>query len=829
MNSLWQDLHYGARMLMKKPGFTLIGVLTLALGIGANTAIFSVVNAVILKPLPYREPERLMKIYQISAAPGRPDTPAIQSYPRYQHLREQGREIADFAGFHEEQFSLTGTDVPERLHVEFASASYLPLLGVEPILGRSFAPEEDVKPATHSVALIGYTLWQRRFGGDPNVIGRTIEIEKRPLTIIGVLPSRFRGQSGTSQVWVPLVMVPEFFRRNLLTEPYMHWFQALMRLKPGVTEAHAQAALELANASFEKSFPPRSPTEKRRFRFEPLREASVDPAIRRSFVILLGAVGFVLLIACANVANLTLSRAIARQKEMAVRAALGASRGRLVRQMLTETVLLALIGGTLALLVAVWGVELLVKSRPGDDTQFWTAYSRTFDFFAVRPDGRVMAFNFTLAFITGLLCGLLPAWQASRPNLSEAFKDGAGSSTGGIRLRRPSSRALLVAGEVALSVVLLAGAGLMIKSLARLQTVRLGFVPEGVVTLKLGSREVKPEFYQELLARTAALPGVERVSVATGAPLMGKIGTTRMAIEGRPPVPDHQLPTIGVQSISPDYFKTLGIALLKGRSFTEQDDARAQRVAIISHASAAAYWPGEDPIGKRFGLGFNASYPNAGDWLEVVGVVDDTKYGRVEEAVVPDIYLSYLQPTMPPSMLIVRGNIEHAEQRVGLVAAVRREVRQLERDVPVYDVKTMTERSSEVTSRTRFIALLLGLLSGLALVLAATGIYGVMAYAVSARTREIGIRMALGAEPRDIFKLALGDGVALICVGLGAGLAGALAAPRVLTNQLYEVSATDPLTFAVIALLLTAVALLACWVPARRAAKVDPMIALRCD
>ncbi|MGH9939225.1 MAG: ADOP family duplicated permease, partial [Blastocatellia bacterium] len=571
MQTLWQDLRYGARMLLKKPGFTLIAVVTLALGIGANTAIFSVVNAVILKPLPYREPERLMKIYQIGATPGRPDAPAIQSYPRYQHLREQGREIADFAGFQEQQFNLTGTAAPERLRVEFASASYFQLLGVEPVLGRTFAPEEDVEPGAHSVALIGYALWHRRFGGDPNVIGRTIEIEKRPLTIIGALPDGFRGQSGTSDVWAPLVMVPEFFRRDLLTAPYMHWFQTLARLKPGVADARARAALELANASFEKSFPPPNPTEKRRFRFEPLSVASADPAIRRSFVILLGAVGFVLLIACANVASLTLARAITRRKEMAVRAALGAGRGRLVRQMLTESVLLALAGGALALLVALWGVELLAQFRPGDDTQFWTAYSRTFDFFTVRLDGRVMAFNFALALGAGLLCGLLPAWQASSPNLSEAFKDATGGSTAGIRLRRLGARPLLVAVEIALSVVLLAGAGLMMKSLARLQTVRLGFAPEGVATLKIGSSESKPEFYQELLARAAALPGVERVSVATGAPLMGKIGTTRMMIEGRPPVPDYKLPTIGVQSISPDYFKTLGIALLKGRSFTEQD------------------------------------------------------------------------------------------------------------------------------------------------------------------------------------------------------------------------------------------------------------------
>lgn len=826
IKQLWQDLRYGFRTMLRTREFSTIAVLTLALGIGANSAIFTVVNHLILKPLPYLEPERLMKMFQISSVQGKPDEPVFQSYPRYQILRDQGKSFADFAGYTKQQYVLTGTDLPERLQVEFASASYFPLLGVEAVMGRTFTMEEDVAPGARPVALISYGLWLRRFGSDPNVLDKTIELNKRPLRIIGVLPRNFKGQSGTAEVWAPLMMVPEFVGPQLLNAPDGEWFEAILKLKPGVTQQQAQAALDTITESIERAFPPPAnsdPIQQARLKLVPLQEASVDPMIRQSFLLLLGAVGFVMLIVCANIASLTLVRALARRKEMALRASLRAGQGRLMRQIMTESLLLAIIGGGFALLVAWGGVKLLVDFRPGDDTQFWTAYARTFDFFTVRIDGRVLAFNFLLSLVTGVLFGLTPAWQTSRLNINESLNDSSGRSVRELRMRRLSMRNLLLAVQIALSLILLAGAGLMVKSVVQLQSAKLGFNPDQLVTLRLWLRRARPEIYQDLLTRTTALPGVKSASMATGAPLMGRIGTTLLMPERRAQTPDSKLPRTGMQSVTPNYFNTLGITLLKGRSFTEQDRVGTPRVAIINATAAAVYWPGEDPIGKRFELGFGASYPDAGKSIEVIGVVDDVNYSKIEEPVGPEVYLSYLRPTAPPSLLIVRGSIDPTM----LIAALRDQVRQIDKNAPVSDVKTMAARVIEMTSRTRFSAMLMGLFAGLALLLAAIGIYGVTSYSVSTRTREIGIRIALRARLGDVFKLVLSDGVLSIWAGLLIGVPGALAVTRLLKAQLYNVSPADPLTFAGVIVLLLTVALLACWIPVRRAIKVNPLIALR--
>ncbi len=818
MQTLWQDLRYGARMLLKNPGFTLIAILTLALGIGANTAIFSVVNALLLRPLPYRQPEQLVKVFRTQPDSTKGMLPSLWSYPRFELLRDGNQSFAEVVGFNQSFYNLTGTDAPERLQAEMVSDGYFPLLGVNTIVGRSFTAED-----AGTAALLGYGLWQRRFGGDPQVLGKVLEMDKAAFTIVGVLPPGFRGQSGTADAWLPMRAAPKFVS-TILTDPNDHWFQVIARLQAGVTLAQAQADMQQVSAQIEQKYP--SPPNSKDTQvgnakvpaIEPLQAAKVDPALKTSFLILLAAVGLVLLIACANVANLLLARAIARQREFALRAALGASRWRLLRQLITESLLLAIAGGMLGVLLARWGIALLMNIRPSDNTQFWTSYTHTFNFFTINLDWRVLSFNFVLALLTGLWFGLLPALQSSFINVNEALKESAGVGFRG--QRKLSLRSLLVVGEIALALVLLSGAGLMINSLLRLQSVNLGFVPENLLTMTVYARDAKPEFYEQLLARVQALPGVEAASFSRNAPLIGRSARAVIDIEGRA---DVKQAGVGFHSVSPDYFKTLGINLRRGRVFTAQDRAGAPRVALINQTAAEKFFPGIDPIGKRLRPYVTPQYETPEKFVEIVGVVADARYGRLEEAIGPDVYVSSLQPTDPTRTLIVRSRVEAA----ALTAAVQQAVLTLDRNVPLTAIQTMKERAAEVTSRTRFIAVLLGLFAALALLLAGLGIYGVMAWSVTARTREIGIRLALGAQTSDVRKLVITQGIQLTLCGVVVGLLAAFAVTRLLKTLLFGVSATDPLTFASLALLLMSVALAACWIPARRATKVDPLIALR--
>jgi putative ABC transport system permease protein len=817
-DDMFQDLRFGVRMLLKKPGFTMLAVFTLALGIGANTAIFSVINALLLRPLAYRQPEQLVKVFRVQADPTKGMLPSIWSYPRFEMLRDQNQSFVAVAGFNQSPYNLTGTDAPERLQVEMVSDDYFPLLGVNTIVGRSFTAED-----AGTAALLGHGLWQSRFGGDPQVLGRTIELDKQAFTIIGVLPPGFRGQSGTADIWLPMTAAAKFVP-TILTNPNDHWFQVVARLIDGVTLAHAQADMQQVGAQIEQKYPSRKDALAESAKvpvLAPLHAAKVDPALKTSFLILMIAVGLVLMIACANVANLLLTRAMARQREFALRSALGASRLRLLRQLITESLLLAVFGGALGVLVAHWGVALLMNIRPSDNTQFWTSYTHTFDFFTINLDWRVLSFNFALALLTGLLFGLVPALQSSFINVNKALKEGTGGSGIGFHGQRKSSlRSLLVVGEIALALVLLSGAGLMINSLLRLQSVNLGFVPENLLTMTVYSRDAKQEFYEQLLQRVQALPGVEAASFSRDFPLLGRPANTVMDIEGRA---DIKQAGIGFHSVTPDYFKTLGIALRRGRVFTPQDRAGAPRVALINQTAAEKFFPGEDPIGKRLRPYVSPRYESTERFVEIVGVVADVHYGRLEEAIEPDIYVSALQPTDWTQTLVVRSSIAVT----ALTAAVRREVLALDRNVPLTAIQTMQERVSEVTSRTRFIAVLLGSFAGLALLLAGIGIYGVMACSVSARTREVGIRMALGAQRADVLGLIMRQGVKLTLSGVGIGLLAVWAVTRLLTTLLFGVSATDPWSFGGGALLLTGVALLACYLPARRATKVDPLVALR--
>ena len=825
MDTLLHDIRYGLRLMARKPGFTFIAIITLALGIGANTAIFSVVNAVLLRPLPYPKPEQLVKVFQAAPSSEKGAAPTLWSYPRFEVLRDNSHSLAAVAACNQAGFSLTGTDEPERLQAELVSANYFPLLGLAPIAGRAFTEEEDRKGDAKAVAVLGYALWQRRFGGDPQAIGNTIELDKHAFTIVGVMPAGFNGQQGTAQVWIPITNAPLLRYPRVLANAMNYWFEVIARLEPDVTVAQGQQEMVNITAQIERDYP--SPSQggpggaaRPLITLIPWRDANVDPALRRSFLILLAAVGFVLLIACANVANLLLARAASREKEIAIRLAIGASRSQIIRQLLTESLLLAVVGGAIGLLIAMWGVDLLTSFKPSDDAQFWSRYTRTFDFFKIHLDGLVLGFNFLLALVTGIAFGMVPSVQASHPNLNEALKETAGGSAAGFGPRRRlSTRSLLVAGQITLSFVLLASAGLMIKSLMRLQAVNLGFVPAGVTTMSLYGRGVKLEFYKQLLARVQAMPGVESASVASTAPLLGYSSMTVMDIKDQPPAEF----AVALNCVSPDYFATLGIKLIRGRVFTGQDRIGAPRVAIINRAAAEGLFADDEAIGKLIKPYVDADYPNAEAFVEIVGMVDDVKYGRIEERAEPSVYLSFLQPTDSASTLIVRSSMDKS----GLLAAIRREALTLDRNVPLTRILTMAERSAEVTSRTRFIALLLGLFAGLALLLSGIGIYGVMAYSVLMRTREIGIRMALGARSADVFRLVVREGTILILAGLVAGLGAAYSATRVLASQLFDVSSTDPLTFALIALLVTGAALLACYLPARRAAKVDPMVALR--
>jgi putative ABC transport system permease protein len=520
---MFQDLRFSLRTMRKHPLMTMVTILSLALGIGANTAIFSVVNALMLRPLPYREPERLVKVYQAQPDPARGMLPSVWSYPRFEVLRDASGSFAAIAAVAQSANNLTGTTDPERLQVEMVSASYFPLLGVEAAIGRVFTADEDRVPEANLVAMLSYGLWQRRFGGDVQVIGKPLELDKHLFTVVGVLPQGFRGQNGTADVWTTMTASPLLRFKTTLTNPRNYWFQVIARLKDGVSLLQAQSELQLATAQIEQKYPaPRQSSATNSVTIAPLQAAKLDPAIRTSFLILLAAVGLVLLIACANTANLLLARAVSRRREFALRSALGASRPRLIRQLLTESVTLAIIGGALGVLVARWALALLKTFQPSDDAQFWSSYTRTFDFFTIDIDWRVLTFNFALAFLTGTLFGLIPSIQSSFVNVIEALKEGAGGAVAGFRNSRGvSTRSLLVVGEIALSVTLLIGAGLMIKSLARLQAVNLGFTPENVITMAAPSRDAKPELYHELLARVRAIPGVESAAIGTTAPLLG--------------------------------------------------------------------------------------------------------------------------------------------------------------------------------------------------------------------------------------------------------------------------------------------------------------------
>ncbi len=799
------DVRYAARLQRKNPGFTIVAVIALALGIGANTAIFSVVNTVLLRPLPYKDPERLVLVWEDATKQGYPrDTPAAANFVDW---RDQNHVFEGMAAISDESFNLTGAGEPERLEGHTVSASLFPLLGVEPHIGRVFTAAED-QPGAQHVVLLSYALWQRRFGADPNIVGRALTLNGQSHIVVGVMPARFQFPSTDSQVWVPIA-----FTQEDAANRDRHYLQVVARLKPGVSLAQAQSEMNTIAARLQQQYP-QSNTDLGAA-VQSLHEYLVGD-IKPALLVLLGAVGLVLLIACANVANLLLARAAVRQKEIAVRVALGAKRSRLIRQFLTESVLLSMLGGLVGLAIAYGGLIVLKAFIPENISQ-----ARE-----ISMDLKVLGFTFMVSVATGLIFGLAPAVQAARFNQIETLKEGGrDAATGGSGKRL---RSVLVTAEVAISLVLLIGAGLLINSFLRLRNVDPGFRAENLLTMKIVLPDTKYErraqrsaFYTDLIQRVQSLAGVKSAAVTTNLPLYRQGNSIGINIDGKPDPPPGQERIIVTRIISPGYFDTMGIPLLRGRPLSEQDTETTQNVVVISDSMARRYWPGEEVVGKRIAIG---KIRKPEDWIQVIGVVKDVRQFELTADPKPQMYLTYRQfGFFDAQDLVVKTDIDSAS----LAATVRKTVWEIDKDQPVSDIQTMQNIMADSIARQRFSMLLLAIFAGVALVLAGVGIYGVMSYSVAQRTHEIGIRMALGAQTGAVLKLAIGYGMKLVLVGLVIGLIAAFALTRVMSTLLFGVTATDPTTFTLISLLLIAVAVLASYVPARRATKVNPIIALR--
>src|SRR5437588_1641172 len=805
LGDLWQDLRYGLRMLLKNPGFTTVAIIALALGIGANSAIFSVVNTVLLRPLPYKNPERLVMVWEDNSKQGFPrDTPSPANFMDW---RDQNHVFESAAALVEISFNLTGVGDPERIDGRRVSGSLFSLLGVEPQLGRAFRPEEDQRGGNH-VVIISHGLWQRRFGSDPGIIGKPINLNGESFTVVGVMPRTFQFPTRTDQLWVPIA-----FDAKEAGERGNHYLEVIARMKPGVSLQQAQAEMATIATRLQQQYPETNTSIG--IVVTPLHEHVVGD-IKPALLVLLGAVAFVLLIACANVANLLLARAAVRQKEIALRLALGAGHARLIRQFLTESVLLAAFGGGIGLLLSVVGLSVLRRFIPPNISQAQ----------AITIDARVLIFTVLVSLVTGLIFCLAPATQAANFNLNDTLKESGRDSAAGSRGNR--IRGLLVISEVAVSFILLIGAGLLINSFLHLRNVDPGFRAERALTMKIvlpevryADKEQRAVFYRELIRRVDSLPGVISAAVATNLPLTESGNSVGISIEGRAdPAPD-RVPIVITRIISPRYFETMGIPLLKGRAFTEEDKAESPAVVVLSETTARKFWPGEDALGKHIKIGPTNS-PNR--WLTVVGVVKDVRQFELVVEPKPQMYLPFTQANFfEPRALVVKTNLEP----LSLAATVRKTVWEIDKDQPVSDIASMENIVSESVARQRFRMMLLGIFAGLALLLAAVGIYGVMSYSVAQRTREIGIRMALGAQRADVLKLTIGQGLRLVVTGVAFGLAAAVIMTRLMSSLLFGVSATDPMTFVSISFVLVSVAVFASYIPALRATRIEPMEALR--
>ncbi|HKQ75465.1 MAG TPA: ABC transporter permease [Blastocatellia bacterium] len=817
MNTIWQDLRYGARMLIKNPGFTLVAVITLALGIGANTAIFSVVNGILLRPLPYHEPERIVTLLNNGQYPVSP--------ANFLDFRASSQNFAQMAAAEAWGGSLTGGDRPEAISGLRMGEGLFGILGEQPLLGRTLQTEDYQQGKDH-VIVLSHKLWQRVFGGDPKILGRRIMLSGESYAVVGVMPARFQFPpfwSTRAEMWAPLNLTERATQRR------GNSLRVFARLKPGVTLPQAQAEVEAMNKRLVLAYP--EANTGLNIRVDLLNEKVVGN-LRLALLVLSGAVGFVLLIACANVACLLLARASARQKEAALRAALGASRRRIFRQLLTESLLLSLCGAVVGTLLAVWGVDWLTTLLEGNSSSFSVRLPRLNE---IKIDGAALGFTLAVSLVTSLLFGIAPALAASKPDLNQTLKESGRGAAGGRRGLRES----LVVVELALALVMLIGAGLLMNSFLKLQTVDPGFNPRNALTMMVSlagaSQYVGPAretFYRQLTDRLTALPGVESASAINHLTLAGDMWGTPMTIEGRPlPAPGQEI-GVTFRVSRPGYFKTMGVPLRTGRDFTDLDTPDAPGVVIINETLARRHWPAEDPVGKRVTLDDPRDSSRAPQWLTVVGVVKDVKQLSWTDAPSNEIYIPFQRSRgffesasgrFASMTIVIRTTVEPQS----LATAAQEAVRALDRNLPVSNVVTMDQVIADTLWQPRFNLQLIGIFAALALTLAAVGLYGVMSYSVAQRTREVGLRMALGAQRKDVMKLVVGQGMKLALLGVAMGLLASVALTRLMEKLLFEVSATDFSTFAMIAVLLTLVALLACLIPARRATKVDPMVALR--
>jgi putative ABC transport system permease protein len=807
IGDVWQDLHYGVRTLLKKPAFTAVALLTLALGIGANTAIFSVVNAILLRPLQFEASDRL-----ITVTHRYPNLNLVApvSPPCYFDYRAKDDVFENAAASSGASFNMTedGSD-PERIQGRRATASFFPTLGIGPVLGRSFVDEED-RPGNERVAIVSHGLWQRRFGGDSNVLGQNITLDGVGYNIIGVMPAEYRLFAG-DEIWIPMAFSPDEVSPNRRRSEYL---SMIARMRPGVSLDQAQAAMDsVANWILEKQPGSFASDGSWGVGVKLLYEEFVSE-IRPALYVLLAAVGLVLLIACANVANLVLARGAGRRKEIAIRHALGADRGRVIRQLLTESVLLALIGGALGVVIAFWGVDLLVSLNENNIPRSQE----------ISVDGQVLVFGLVLSVFTGILFGLIPALQGSQSDLTGTLKEGGRTSGGSTRSRL---RNIFVVAEVALALVLLIGTGLMVRSFTRVLQVNPGFRVDNVLTMQVSlspkryteSQQVK-SFYERALTEIESLPGVESAAAVSALPLSGAVSSGFFGIEGLELQPGEQSPHSDRRSSTFDYFRTMGIPLLAGRDFAQKDQPETPNVVIIDETLAMRYWGDRDPIGAR--VTFNR-VNNAQVWREVVGVVGAIKHKALDADYRGTMYFPHSQNSFSNMTLAVRTT----KDPMRLASAIQGAIRTVDNDQPVYRILTMEELLNRSVAQRRFAVLLLSIFSVVALLLACVGLYGVMSYRVSQRTHEIGIRMALGAQARDVLGMVVRQGMLLTGIGVVIGLAASIAFTRFISDLLFGVQPTDPMTFAVITALLGAVAMIACYVPARRATRVDSMIALR--
>jgi macrolide transport system ATP-binding/permease protein len=820
LETLWQDLRYGLRMLRKSPGFTAVAVLTLALGIGANTAIFSVVNSILFKPLPVAAPQELVDVYTVTPNEAVQDAP--MAYPDYADFRDQNRTLAGLIGFAPVQAALQEQNESELIPVEEVSGNYFDVLGIKLALGRGFDPAQDRAPGADAATVLSYATWQRRFGADPNVIGKTITLNGFEVSIVGVAPRDFHGllRGVAPGLWLPVSMDSTMHLGNPVEDRGSQWFFVMGRLRPGVQLAQAQAELRTIAAHLAKEYP-----KSNKDRTAALLPASrviifpmIDAALYAASFVLLGFVGLILLIACANITGMLMARASSRRKEFAIRSALGGKRIRLVRQLLTENLLLSLLGGIAALFMTFLLNRMLSQALANVNSgAIPVGFGLTLDI-----DWRVLAFTLVVVLGTTLLSGLIPAFKASRGSLPLVLKEETGAATG-TKGKHKTLNALVVA-QVTISLVLLICAGLSLRSLWNASRVNPGFEPSDVATATFSPSLLgynlpqANQFYAALADRVRTLPGVQSVGLADRLPLTFLFREGSCIPEGKVLGPKEKPVLVGHAAVRADYFEAMRIPILRGRAFTEQDTSKSLPVVIVNQALANAFWPGQDPIGKRVSFGNDQT-----KYLEVVGIAQDGKYWTLGEQQRPFVYGDLFQDETPDETLVARTS---GDPRATL-ASIRQIAQQLDSKVPMTDLETLEQRISVSLLLPRAAGTMFGLFGVLGLVLASIGLYGVIAYTVTQRTHEIGIRMAMGATPREISRLVMGRGLGLISIGVILGLAGALALTRVLSVILYGVSATDPIVFASVAVFLIVVALAACYIPARRAMRVDPMVALR--